>query len=138
MSRLFYISLDSKALVDFFRESPWTVDLISTLRKKFMLMKALKLACKAGLQLKIIAGTGDSLGKMCQVPKSLQSVDYHHDESNKNRQIVAQWICVCQITHSDLPFSFLFDMRLYLREKKVRHLNRERSKENRYTYTFLV
>jgi len=32
------------------------------------------------------------------------------------------------------PFGFLFDTRLYLREKKVRHLNRARTKENRLAY----
>jgi len=81
------------------------MDLIITLRKKFMLMKALKLACKAGPQLKIIAGAEDSLGKMCQVPKSLQSVDYPHNESNKNRQLWCNG-CACQITHSDLTVQF--------------------------------
>jgi hypothetical protein len=32
------------------------------------------------------------------------------------------------------PFGFLFDTRLYLRAKKVRHLNRARTKENRLAY----
>ena len=47
LSRLFHVSLDPKALADFFRESPWTVDLIGKPRKKFMLMKALELASQS-------------------------------------------------------------------------------------------
>jgi len=32
------------------------------------------------------------------------------------------------------PFGFLFDTRLYLREKKIRQLNWERSKDKRLSY----
>ena len=54
LSRLLHHSVDPKALADFFRESPWTVDLISQPRKKFMLAKVLELAQAAGIALKIL------------------------------------------------------------------------------------
>lgn len=69
LSRLFHVSLDPKALADFFRESPWRVDLIGKPRKKFMLMKALELASQAGLPIKIMAGLDDSLGKKEKPPR---------------------------------------------------------------------
>jgi len=136
LSRLFKTSLDPKALADFFRESPWTVDLIGKPRKKFMLMKALELASKAGLPLKIMAGLDDSLGKKGKATKSLQAVDYHHNhnESSKNRHSWCNGYVYVELHIQIGSFSFLFDTRLYLREKKVRHLNRERSKENHLHY----
>lgn len=136
LSRLFHVSLDPKALADFFRESPWTVDLIGKPRKKFMLMKALELASQAGLPLKIMAGLDDSLGKKGKATKSLQAVDVHHNhnESSKKRQAWSNGYVYVELHIQIGPFSFLFDTRLYLREKKVRHLNRERSQENQLHY----
>lgn len=136
LARLFHISLDPKVLADFFRESPWTVDLIGKPRKKFMLMKALELASQAGLPLKIMAGLDDSLGKKGKATKSLQAVDYHHNhnESTRKRQSWSNGYVYVELHLQIGPFSFLFDTRLYLREKKVRHLNRERSQENQLHY----
>jgi len=136
LSRLFPISLDPKALADFFRESPWTVDLIGKPRKKFMLMKTLELASHAGFPIKSMAGLDDSLGKKGKATQSLQAVDYHHNhnESSKQRQAWCNGYVYVELHIQVGPFSFLFDTRLYLREKKVRHLNRERSKANRLHY----
>jgi hypothetical protein len=86
LSRLFHVSLDPKALADFFRESPWTVDLIGKPRKKFMLMQVLELASQAGIPLKIMAGLDDSLGKKGKATKSLQAVDIHHNHNESSRK----------------------------------------------------
>jgi hypothetical protein len=136
LSRLFHVALDPKALADFFRESPWTVDLIGKPRKKFMLLKALELARQAGIPIKIMAGLDDSLGKKGKATKSLQAVDIHHNhnESSQKRQAWCNGYVYVELHVQIGPFSFLFDTRLYLREKKVRHLNRERSKDNRLHY----
>ena len=136
LSRLFHVSLDPKTLADFFRESPWTVDLIGKPRKKFMLMKVLELADRAGLPLKVMAGLDDSLGKKGKTTKSLQAVDvhYNHNESTKKKQAWCNGYVYVELHVQIGPFSFLFDTRLYLREKKVRHLNRERSNDNRLPY----
>ncbi len=47
---------DPKGLADFFRESPWTVDLLDKPRQKFMVLKALELARKAGLLRRVMVG----------------------------------------------------------------------------------
>jgi hypothetical protein len=136
LARLFHLALDPKALADFFRESPWTVDLLGKPRKKYMLLKALELARKAGLPLQIMAGLDDSLGKKGKATRRLQAVDYHHNhnESSKHRPAWSNGYVYVELHLQIGPFSFLFDTRLYLREKKVRHLNRERPKENRLPY----
>jgi len=43
LSRLLHRSVNPKVLADFFRESPWTVDLINKPRQQFMLAKVLEL-----------------------------------------------------------------------------------------------
>lgn len=88
LSRLLHRSVDPKALADFFRESPWSIDQIGQLRKKFMLAKVLELAQAAGIELKIMVSLDDSLGKKDKVAKHLDAVDYHHNhaESTRKRQ----------------------------------------------------
>lgn len=136
LARLFPIALDPKTLADFFRESPWTVDLIGKPRKKFMLMKVLELAAKAGLELKLLVSLDDSLGKKGKATRRLEAVDnYHnHTESTRKRPSWNKGYVYVELHVQIGPFGFLFDTRLYLREKKVRHLNRKRSAEKRLAY----
>jgi hypothetical protein len=136
LSRMFRIAPGPKALADFFRESPWTVDLIGKPRKKFMLQKCLELAHKAGMELKILVSLDDSLGKKGKATKYLEAVDYHHNhtESSRRRQSWSNGYVYVELHVQIGPFGFLFDTRLYLREKKVRHLNRGRSAEHRLSY----
>ena len=136
LSRLLLEMPDPKALADFFRESPWTVDLIGKPLRKFMLLKALELARKAGIPLKVMVALDDSLGKKGKTTKHLQAVDYHHNhnESSKNRQIWNNGYVYVEMHVQVGPFSFLFDTQIYLREKKVRQLNRKRSKDQRLHY----
>jgi len=136
LSRLFHQAVDPKALADFFRESPWTVELISKPRKKFMLAKVLELAQVAGIELKILVSLDDSLGKKGKATKHLDAVDYHHNhtESTRKRQSWCNGYVYVELHVQIGPFGFLFDTRPYLREKKVRQLNRQRSKEKRLSY----
>lgn len=136
LSRLLHLAPDPKALADFFRESPWTVDLISQPRKQFMVCKLLELATKAGIPLQILASLDDSLGKKGKATKHLEAVDYHHNhtESTRKRQAWCNGYVYVELHLQIGPFGFLFDTRLYLREKKVRQLNRQRSKDKRLSY----
>jgi hypothetical protein len=136
LARLFHIVPDPKTLADFFRESPWSVERIGQPRKKFMVLKVLELAAQAGIELKILASLDDSLGKKGKATKQLEAVDYHHNhsESSKKRQSWSNGYVYVELHLQIGPFGFLFDTRLYLREKKVRHLNRQRSNEKRLSY----
>lgn len=136
LSRFLHQAPDPKALADFFRESPWRVEWVSQPRKQFMVCKLLELAAKAGLELKILASLDDSLGKKGKATQHLQAVDYHrnHSESTKKRQAWCNGYVYVELHLQIGPFGFLFDTRLYVREKKVRHLNRTRTKDNRLAY----
>jgi len=136
LARMLHLAPDPKSLADFFRESPWTVDLIGQPRKQFMVRKLLELAAKAGLPLTILASLDDSLGKKSKATKHLEAVDYHHNhtESTRKRQSWCNGYVYVELHLQIGPFGFLFDTRLYLREKKVRQLNRGRSKDKRLSY----
>lgn len=136
LARLLHVAPDPKTLADFFRESPWTVDLIGQPRKKFMLRKLLELAAKAGMELKLLASLDDSLGKKGKATRRLEAVDYYHNhsESSRTRPSWSNGYVYVELHVQIGPVGFLFDTRLYLREKKVRHLNRSRSKEKRLSY----
>lgn len=133
LSRLLHHSIDPKALADFFRESPWSIDQISQPSKKFMLATILELAQAAGIVLRIMVSLGDSLGKKGKATKHLDAVDYHHNhnESTRKRQAWSNGYVYVELHVQIGPFGFLFDARLYLREKKVRKLNRSHAKEKR-------
>jgi hypothetical protein len=136
LSRLLHLAPDPKALADFFRESPWTVDLIGQPRKQFMVCKLLELATQAGVPLQILVSLDDSLGKKGKATKHLEAVDYHHNhtESTRKRQSWCNGYVYVELHLQIGPFGFLFDTQLYLREKKVRQLNRQRSKDKRLSY----
>ena len=136
LARMLQLTPDPRTLADFFRESPWRVDLIGKPRQQFMVHKLLELAVLAGLPLKILVSLDDSLGKKGKATQHLDAVDYHHNhtESTRKRQSWCNGNVYVELHLQIGPFGFLFDTRLYLREKKVRQLNRQRSKENRLSY----
>lgn len=136
LSRLLHRSVHPKALADFFRESPRSIDQLSQPRKQFMLAKVLELAQAAGIQLQILVSLDDSLGKKGKATKHLEAVDYHHNhtESTRKRQSWCNGYVYVELHVQIGPFGFLFDTRLYLREKKVRQLNRARTPEKRLRY----
>ncbi len=127
---------DPKSGADFLRESPWEVEDIALPRKRFMVTKFLELANSLGVSFEIFVGIDDSLGKKGKATKHLEAVDYqhNHNESTRSKQAYTNGYVYVEVHVQIGPFGFLFDTRLYLREKTVRRLNRERSPENRLHY----
>ena len=127
---------DPKTAADFFRESPWIPAAISKPRKQFMLMKFLEIAKRLGLGSVILVSVDDSLGKKDRATRHLEAVDYHHNHSEGSRKKPAYANGYVYVeVHIQLgPLGFLFDTQLYLREKKVRRLNRTRKQERRLHY----
>jgi hypothetical protein len=134
--RLWVEAPDPKNAADFFRESPWEVAAISTPRKHFMVKKFLEFARLLGLELVILIGVDDSLGKKGKATRHLQAVDFHHNhsESTGRKAVYTNGYVYVEVHVQIGPFGFLFDTRLYQREKKVRKLNREREAEYRLHY----
>jgi hypothetical protein len=134
--RLWIGRLDPKTAADFFRESPWKAEAVSGPRKRFMVKKLLEFARRLGIELVILISVDDSLGKKGKATRHLQAVDYHHNhtESSGRKQVYTNGYVFVEVHVQIGPIGFLFDTRLYQREKKVRQLNREREAEQRLHY----
>ena len=131
--RQFIHEPDPKTAADFFRESPWTVDAISKPCKRYMLQKFLEIARRLGLASVILVSVDDSLGKKDRATRHLEVVDYHynHTESSRKKPAYANGYVYVEVHIQIGPLGFLFDTQIYLREKKVRQLNRGRAPEQR-------
>jgi hypothetical protein len=127
---------DPKTAADFFRESPWQAIDLNGPRKRWMLLKFLALACKLNAGFVILASIDDSLGKKHKDTRHLQAVSFHHNhtDSTRKKQVFSNGYVYVELHLQIGPFGFLFDTRLYLREKTVRRLNRHRSADNRLHY----
>jgi hypothetical protein len=127
---------DPKNGADFLRESPWEPEEISGPRKRWMVMKFLELARQVNVAFEIFIGVDDSLGKKGKATKHLEAVDYQHNhtESTKRKQVYTNGYVYVEVHVQIGPFGFLFDTHLFLREKTVRRLNRERPAEKRLRY----
>jgi transposase len=77
----------------------------------------------------IFISIDDSLGKKGKATRHLEAVDYQHNhsESSRKKQTYTNGYMYVEVHVQIGPFGFLFDTRLYLREKTVRRLNRKRS-----------
>jgi hypothetical protein len=127
---------DPKAGADFLRESPWEPNDVSSPRKRWMVNKFLELASKLDIGFDILISIDDSLGKKGKATKHLDAVDiqHNHNESSRKKQAYTNGYVYVEVHLQIGPIGFLFDTRLYLREKTVRCLNRERSPGQRLRY----
>jgi hypothetical protein len=121
---------------DFLRESPWEPEDLSGPRKRWMILKLLELARLVNVAFEIFIGIDDSLGKKGKATRHLEAVDYHHNhtESTRKRQVYTNGYVYVEVHVQIGPFGFLYDLQLFLREKTVRRLNRERPAEKRLHY----
>ena len=133
--RLWVGKLDPKTAAHFFRESPWKAKAVSGPRKLFMVQKFLELARQLGIEWVLLISVDDSLGKKGRATRHLQAVDFHHNhtESTSKKQAYTNGYVYVEVHVQIGPIGFLFDTRLYQREKKVRQLN-QREGANRLHY----
>ncbi len=127
---------DPKSGADFLRESPWKPEDIGSARKRWMVKTFLELASKVHMAFEVFISIDDSLGKKGKATKHLEAVDYQHNhtESSRKKQSYANGYVYVEVHVQIGSFGFLFDTRLYLREKTVRRLNRKRSPEKRLRF----
>jgi hypothetical protein len=136
LSRQLEVEVDPKNAADFFRESTWQSQAISSPRKRFMLAILLGAAKALKIGVPLLIGIDDSLGEKDQATRHLQAVAFHHNPTDGSRKKPAYTNGYVYVeVHLQLgPLGFTFDLRLYLREKTVRQLNRQRDGEHRLHY----
>jgi hypothetical protein len=127
---------DPKTAADFFRESTWAVAAVSTPRKQFMVLTLLAAAKTLHLNLPLLIGIDDSLGEKGKATRHLEAVDFHHNhsEGSGKQPKYANGFVYVEVHLQLGPLGCTFDLRLYLREKTVRRLNRQRDAAHRLHY----
>ena len=134
--REFVEELDPKTAADFFRESPWQAEDVGRPQRAYMLAEYLRLRQMLGDVGPIVISIDDSLGKKHKDTRHLEGVAYHHDHnaSSPYRQVYANGYLYVE-SHVQMGLlGFTFDTQLYLREKTIRKLNRQRQPGKRLSF----
>jgi hypothetical protein len=136
LQRQFLDAPDASNMADFLRISPWqAADLRAALRSN-QVHWALKQAERLGLPKVITINIDDSLGEKDKATRHLEPVDFFHDhsESTKTKPIFKNAFCYLECTLTIGSIVVTVDLRLYLREKTVRRINRRREAGQRIPF----
>lgn len=136
LQRQFVQAPDASNMADFLRISPWQANDVRDALRQYQVTRLLTEAEKTNAPLVIYINIDDSLGEKDKATRHIQAVDWHYDhsESTKSKPRYKNAFCylVCTLRVGQLTATV--DLRLYLRQKTVRRLNRQRSKEERLHY----
>lgn len=131
LRRQFIKAPDVSNMADFLRISPWSADAVRAALRVHQVAWAIAQAERLGLPKVIFINLDDSLGEKDKQTRCLEPVDWFHDHSEstprKPRFKKAFCYLVCTVRIGNLVVTV--DLRLYLREKTVRRLNRHRPPE---------
>ena len=133
LQRQFVETTDPSNWADFLRISPWDAD-----EMRFQLLQsqvewAIEQAEKSGQAREIYLNLDDSLGEKDKATWRLEAVDFHHDHTvstpghDRYKNGYCYLVCTMCIGHIALTL----DVRLYLRARTVRAINRRRAPEDR-------
>lgn len=136
LQRQFVETTDASNWADCFRISPWTAPELRDRLGKFLVHWAV---ATTGVQEKpplILISIDDSIGEKDKSTRHLEGVDWHYDHLASTRKKprfkngLAYVVCTVRIGQIE----FCFDLRIYLRQRTLRRLNRHRQKEQRIPF----
>ncbi len=133
LQRQFVQAPDASNMADFLRISPWQADDVRDALREYQVGQLLAEAEKPDVPRVIYINIDDSLGEKDKATRHIQAVDWHYDhsESTKNKPRYKNAFCYLVCTMRVGNQTATVDLRLYLREKTVRRLNRKRAKKHR-------
>jgi hypothetical protein len=128
LQRQFVECVDPSNMADTLRIGPWTAEAVRQPVGAYMVKEALAQARAAGVLEAICISLDDSIARKHKHTRHLEPVDWHFDhvESTpyKPRHVNGLAYLGCNLWIGSLAVTF--DVRLYLREKTVRRINRQR------------
>ena len=126
LQRQFLAAPDASNMADFLRISPWQAEDVRFALRGNQVAWLLEQAERQGLPQVLYINLDDSLGEKDKHTRHLEPVDWFHDhsESTKKRPCFKNAFCYLVCTLRLGPLTVTVDLRLYLREKTVRRLNR--------------
>jgi len=136
LQRQFIQAPDVSNMADFLRISPWKAEDIRTALRRNQVNWAVAQAERLGLSKVLYINIDDSLGEKDRDTRHLEPVDWFHDhsESTKNKPVFKNAFCYLEANLRIGNIIVTVDLRLYLREKTVRRLNRQRKAGQRIPF----
>jgi DDE superfamily endonuclease len=127
LQRQFLDASDPSNWADFLRISPWSADLVRDRLRRRHLGWLLDEAQRRGLPHVLFLNLDDSLGKKDKHTAHLEPVDWFHDHNESSGgPRFHKAFCYLECTARVGDLTATLDLRLYLRAKTVRRLNRRR------------
>jgi hypothetical protein len=119
---------DVSNMADCLRISPWTAHTLPHALGTFMVRWAIQQADHAGVPQHIHVNLDDSIAAKHKATRHLEGVDWHYDhlESTRSQPRYKNGLTYLACTVTIGPIQVTFDLRLYLRERTVRRINRRR------------
>ncbi|RMD67015.1 transposase [Candidatus Parcubacteria bacterium] len=136
LQRQFVEAPDPSNMADFLRISPWKANDLRVALRAQQVAWLLAEAERLGAPKLIYINIDDSLGEKDKHTRHLEPVDwfFDHSESTKTKPRYKNSFCYVVCTMRVGTNLATVDLRLYLREKTVRRLNRKRPKERRIPF----
>ena len=136
LQRQFVEAPDASNMADFLRISPWQADDLRNGLRVQQLKWLIAEGEKQGIPRCLYINLDDSLGAKDKATKCLEPVAWHydHNESQKGKPRYKNGICFLACTVRVGEHVATVDLRIYLREKTVRRLNRNRAADQRLPF----
>lgn len=136
LQRQFIESVDVSNWADFLRISPWCASEVRDQIRKAQIAFAIKQAQAAGEPKEIFVNFDDSVGEKGKATWRLEPVDWFHDhnESTPKQPRYKKGFCYLACTIRIGRIVITIDLRLYLRSRTVRMINRNREPEKRIPF----
>ncbi|MAT96237.1 MAG: transposase [Anaerolineaceae bacterium] len=136
LQRQFVQAPDASNMADFLRISPWQAPDVRAALRSYQVNRLLAGVAQSDTPPVIYLNIDDSLGEKDKATRHIQAVDWHHDhsESTKSKPRYKNAFCYLVCTLRVGQQTATVDLRLYLRQKTVRRLNRKREKSQRLRF----
>ncbi|MEW6609820.1 MAG: transposase [bacterium] len=132
ISRLFWEAPDPCNLADFFRLSPWQEELLRKNTQQQLLFWAIQYNLQHGKEPEVLVSIDDSIACKPKTSKHFEAVDWHFDATKGKTYAHGTTFITFHIKVGDI--SFPFNWKLYLREKTVRRINKNRTKKRKIRF----
>jgi hypothetical protein len=134
--RLIVEAPDPSNGADALRISPWTAEDLRAPLRHFIVADLVAYAHQSD-QWTLYVSLDDSLGEKDKGTRHLEAVEYHHDHTKSQgtkKPYYTNGAVHVEVRLALGTRAYAYDWRLYLREKTVRRLNRERGPEQRLRF----
>jgi hypothetical protein len=134
--RLIVDAPDASNGADSLRLSPWTTEDLRAPIRHFTVADCVAYATENN-EWTLSVSLDDSLGAKDKGTRHLEAVEYHHDHTKsqgKQKPYYTNGTVHLEVRLQLGARSYAYDWRLYLREKTVRRLNRQRAPEHRLPF----